>query len=85
MPQAGPLKDLAQHEETYNRSSESQQGPSGLSQVLNAPLQKPLSPEEEAACTSLVKRLMRGGRQLVLKTGDQVRYNTQNYKHKMHI
>ena len=41
--------------------------------VIKIPLQCPLSPDEEVACTRLVKRAMRGGKQLVLKAGGQVK------------
>ena len=44
-----------------------------LEAVINTPLQNPLSPDETVACTRLVKRAMRGGKELVLKTGGQVR------------
>ena len=38
------------------------------------PLNDPLSPDEQVACTHLIKHAMQGGNQLVLKTGGQVRY-----------
>ena len=45
-----------------------------LEVVMQTPLDDPLSPDEQVACTHLIKRAMQGGNQLVLKTGSQVRY-----------
>ena len=46
-----------------------------LEDVLQTPLDDPLSPDKQVACTHLVKCAMQGGgNQLVLKTGGQVRY-----------
>ena len=72
-----PLRDVVQHETAC--CSGVAQLPKHtahdvtLEAVIKIPLQSPLSPDEEVACTRLVKRAMRGGKQLVLKTGGQVK------------
>ena len=52
-----------------------------LEAVINTPLQNPLFPDEQVACTRLVKRAMGGGKELVLKTGGQVRHRDVVYSY----
>ena len=76
-----PFKELVCHEEAYaGHCSSTTHLPRHtahevtLEVVMQTPLDDPLSPDEQVACTHLVKRAMQGGNQLVLKTGGQVRY-----------
>ena len=81
-----PLRDVVQHETACGDGVAQLRHTAHdvtLEAVIKSPLESPLSPDEEVACTRLVKRAMRGGKQLVLKTGGQVRpkmiHNIINY------
>ena len=79
------LKDLLSHEESCSSGGlvppTSTLGAVTLGDVMRVPLNEPLTPDEEAVCTRLVKRATSGSDTLVLKTGGQVLFICTWYTH----